>query len=47
LERQQRVPASLLFDAPDLAHHLGEALLAMASGADGSGAQEVGRASMA
>ncbi len=33
LERQQRALASPLFDAPDLAHHLGEALLAMAAGA--------------
>lgn len=37
LERQQRALASPLFDAPDLAHHLGEALLAMAAGAAGKG----------
>jgi predicted O-linked N-acetylglucosamine transferase (SPINDLY family) len=33
LERQQRALASPLFDAPDLAHHLGKALLAMAASA--------------
>ncbi len=32
-ERQQRAHACPLFDAPDLAHHLGEALLAMAASA--------------
>ncbi|MCP9820368.1 hypothetical protein KBZ18_12825 [Synechococcus sp. Cruz-9H2] len=32
-ERQRRALAGPLFDAPDLAHHLGEALLAMAAGA--------------
>jgi predicted O-linked N-acetylglucosamine transferase (SPINDLY family) len=32
-ERQRRALAGPLFDAPDLAHHLGEALLAMAASA--------------
>ncbi len=32
-ERQRRTLAGPLFDAPDLAHHFGEALLAMAAGA--------------